>query len=330
MTQGTTILVAPDSFKGTFSAMEVAEAIGRGIGMDVVDLCPLADGGEGTVETMVAATRGRIEEVQVHDPIGRTCLGKIGWLDHRTAVIESASASGLTLVDVDERDPLAASTYGTGELIVAARLAGARRILLGVGGTATTDGGLNAIRAIELAGGLGGSRLEILCDVRTPFEEAAKIYSAQKGASPSDIRHLTKRLRQLALKLPRNPTGIPGSGAGGGLAGGLWSQYDARLVAGAQTILDSVNFNSRLESAVAVVTGEGCFDAQTLEGKLVAEVVSRAAAAGVPVHIVAGSIDATAGQIAQIRPASIRTASTPELIRRAGSEIRRFVPTSLG
>ena len=190
----TAVLVAPDSFKGTFTAAAVAEAIGRGLadaGREV-DLCPVADGGEGTLAALSGPLGLRSVETEVSDPLGRPVTARFG-LGEEVAVIETAAASGLSLVAEGDRDAFAASSTGTGELIAAAVDRGATRIFLGVGGSATTDGGAGAIRAIEAAGGLHGTRLTVLCDVRTPFEDAARVFAPQKGASPDDVRRLSAR-----------------------------------------------------------------------------------------------------------------------------------------
>ncbi|HLY51170.1 MAG TPA: glycerate kinase [Solirubrobacteraceae bacterium] len=288
-----TILVAPDAFKGTFSASEIAQAIGRGLAQRgwPVELCPLADGGEGTLEVLVAALDGELVMAQTSDPLGRPIEAAFGLVEGRggvAAIVESAKASGLDLVSEDERDPFGASTAGTGELILAARAAGARVIYLGVGGSATTDGGSGAIRAIKQGGGLGQSRLVVLCDVRTPFEDAARVFASQKGASIEDVRRLTQRLGGLARGYARDPRGRPMTGAAGGLSGGLWAECGAELVAGAPFVLDLLGFDPRMRAARAVVTGEGRLDDSSLAGKVVSEVATRARQAGVPCHAVVG------------------------------------------
>jgi glycerate kinase len=287
------VLVAPDSFKGTFRAAEVAGAIGRGLeraGLMPPDLCPLADGGEGTLEALLLALGGELVGVAVDDPLGRPVQAQFGLVeDGGTAVIEMASASGLGLVAEDERDAWAASTYGTGELICAAVDAGAQVVLVGVGGSATTDGGAGAIEAIDAHGGLGGARIVVLCDVRTPFERAPAVYGPQKGADAGLVRRLEERLEALAARLPRDPRGVPMTGAAGGLSGGLWAAYGARLEPGAQFVLDALDFDARMRAARAVVTGEGKLDEQTLEGKLVGEIGTRTRQAGVPLHAIVGT-----------------------------------------
>jgi glycerate kinase len=287
------VLVAPDSFKGTYRAAEVAGAIGRGLeraGLMPPDLCPLADGGEGTMEALMLALGGECVTVDVHDPLGRPIRAQYGLVeDGGTAVVECAAASGLHLVAEAERDAEAASTYGTGELIAAAVGAGAQVVLLGVGGSATTDGGAGALDAIEEHGGLRGARLVILCDVRTPFERAPAVFGPQKGADPATVARLEERNAALAATWPRDPRGVPMTGAAGGLSGGLWAVHGAALEAGASWILDAVDFDARMRASRAVVTGEGKLDEQTLEGKLVGEIGTHTRQAGVPLHAIVGT-----------------------------------------
>ncbi|MBV8733156.1 MAG: glycerate kinase [Solirubrobacterales bacterium] len=315
------VLVAPDAFKGTFAAGEVAAAIARGLEARgrPADLCPIADGGEGTLEVLAAALGAEIHQAAVEDPLGRPVQAEWGLLragetlgsgdgssraragalarigvggrGHRgtTAVVEAAQASGLDLVAAAERDPLGATTRGTGQLIVAAIDAGAETVLLGVGGTATTDGGSGAIRAIRAAGGLRQTRLTVLCDVQTPFEDAAVVFGPQKGADRDQVRQLTRRLEGIARRLPRDPRRVPMTGAAGGLAGGLWAAFGAELRAGAPAVLDALGFDVRMRAARAVVTGEGKLDRQSLAGKALSEVATRARQAGVPCHAVVGS-----------------------------------------
>ena len=189
----------------------------------------------------------------------------------------------------DERDPVAASTAGTGELILAAVDAGAAVVLVGVGGSATTDGGAGAISVIRDAGGLGGARLVVLCDVRTPFERAAEVFGPQKGADPATVTRLSRRLRDQATRLPRDPRGVPMTGCAGGLSGGLRAHLDARLEPGAALVLDAVGFDAQMRRARFVVTGEGRLDAQSLAGKAVGEVATRCRQGGVACHAVVGS-----------------------------------------
>jgi glycerate kinase len=287
------VLVAPDSFKGTFSAPEVAGAIGRGLergGLMPPDLCPVADGGEGTLDALLPQLGGELVAAEVQDPLGRPVKAGFGLVeDGGTAIVEMASASGLGLVAEDERDAWAASTYGTGELIAAAIEAGAQVVLVAVGGSATTDGGKGALDAIADHGGLRGARLVVLCDVRTPFEDAGKVFGPQKGADPAMVKRLTQRLADLAQTYPRDPRGIAMTGCAGGLSGGLWAVHNATLEPGARWVLDALDFDERMRASRAVVTGEGRLDEQTLEGKLVGEIGTRARQAGVPLHAIVGT-----------------------------------------
>jgi glycerate 2-kinase len=300
----TAVLVAPDSFKGTFSASQVAHAAGRGLeaaGVPV-DLCPVADGGEGTLDALILALDGETRSAAVADPLGRTVQAAFGLRD-AVAILETAAASGLGLVSPSERDVVAASTRGTGELILAAIEAGAQTVYLGVGGSATSDGGAGAIQAIRDGGGLDGARLVVLCDVRTPFEEAAKVFGPQKGASPAQVARLTKRLHAQAGRLERDPRGLPMTGAAGGLAGGLWAAFGAELVPGASFVLDAVDFDPRMRAARAVLTGEGKIDQQSLAGKLVSEIATRARQTGVPCYAIVGTseLDAFGARILDLQ-----------------------------
>ncbi len=316
----TTILVAPDSFKGTLSAVEVADAIGRGLEAAgrPVDLCPVADGGEGTLDALVDAVGAELRTVSVSDPLGRPIEAAFA-LGDGVAVVETAAASGLGLVDPSERDPFEASTFGTGQLIVAAIEAGADLVYLGVGGSATTDGGAGAIRAIQEAGGLGGARITVLTDVRTPFEHAARVFGPQKGAGEDQVRRLTRRLNDQARRMARDPRGVPMTGAAGGLSGGLWGEFGAQLVPGAQFVLDAVDFDRRMRAARAVVTGEGKLDQQSLAGKVVSEVSTRARQAGVPCHAIVGTRELDSFGVRVLDLQAVLEASTASADRRSGA-----------
>jgi glycerate kinase len=230
-------------------------------------------------------------------------------LDDGSAVVDTAAASGLALLAPSERDPEAASTIGTGELVAAAARR-ASRVLVGIGGSVTTDGGAGALQAIAAAGGLGGARVVCLCDVRTPWESAAETFGPQKGADPDAVLRLARRLDELASTLPRDPRGVPMTGGAGGLAGALWAMCGAKLAEGAGFVLEAVRFDERLGRAGAVVTGEGRLDATTLAGKVVSRVSRRARAAGVPVHAVVGQDATTPADRQELALASIREAST--------------------
>ncbi len=301
------ILLAPDSFKGAFSAVEVVDALASGFEAEglKVDRCPVADGGEGTSETLRAALGGEAVEVDVHGPLGRPIRANFSLLaDGETAVVDTAAASGIGLLTTEELDAEAATTAGTGELIAAAAQR-AKRIWLGVGGSATTDGGRGAIGALTAAGGLGDLQLVCLCDVRIPWEAAAEEFAPQKGADVDALARLGERLDQLAAEAPRDPRGVPMTGAAGGLAGGLWAWCGADLVAGAPFVLDAVDFDLRARQALAVVTGEGRLDATTLEGKIVAEVARRANGLGVPVEAIVGEDVTDADQKRELGLASV-------------------------
>lgn len=333
-TSSSPVLVAPDSFKGTLTAVEVAEAVGEGLqqaGADV-DLCPVADGGEGTS----AALREHLglEEITVgvSDPLGRPVEAAFGIAPAAprraaVAVVEVAAASGLSLMARHERDAVAASSAGTGELIGAAVHAGAEVVYVAAGGSATTDGGAGAIRALRAAGGLGRARLVVLCDVRTPFEDAARVFAPQKGADADAVRRLTRRLADLARRLERDPRGIPMTGAAGGLSGGLWAAFGAELVAGAPFVLDALDFDRRMLAARAVVTGEGRLDEQSLAGKAVSEVATRARQNGVPCYAVVGEnrLDAFGQRILDLM--AVVRAGSPRELARAGAALCPLLPS---
>ncbi|MFZ0973066.1 MAG: glycerate kinase, partial [Solirubrobacteraceae bacterium] len=320
------ILVAPDSFKGTLSAAEVAEAIGRGLedAGRPVDLCPVADGGEGTLDALVDAVGAELRTVSVSDPLGRPIDAAFA-LGDRVAVVETAAASGLGLVDPSERDAVQASTFGTGQLIMAAVEAGADLVYLGVGGSATTDGGAGAIRAIREAGGLGDARITVLTDVRTPFEHAARVFGPQKGADERTVSRLTKRLNDQARRLHRDPRGLPMTGAAGGLSGGLWAEFGADLIPGAQFVLDAVDFDRRMRAARAVVTGEGKLDQQSLAGKVVSEVSTRARQSGVPCHAIVGTRELDSFGVRVLDLQAVLEAGTPAGIRAAARRLAELL-----
>jgi glycerate 2-kinase len=319
------VLVAPDSFKGTFAAATVAGAIGRGLeraGLMPPDLCPVADGGEGTLDVLLTQLGGDLVAAEVRDPLGRPVKAGFALLeDGGTALVEMAAASGLNLVAEAERDAWAASTYGTGELIAAAVQAGAQVVLVAVGGSATTDGGAGALEAIEDAGGLRGARIVVLCDVRTPFEAAAKVFGPQKGADAAMVRRLTERLREQAQAFPRDPTGVPLTGCAGGLSGGLWAALGAVLEPGAPFVLDALDFDARMRASRAVVTGEGKLDQQTLEGKLVGEIGTRARQGGVPLHAIVGTdaLDPFGKRIIDLQ--CVQAATTLDELEAAGERL---------
>ncbi len=286
------VVAAPDKFRGTATATEVAAAVAgaaRAAGWEC-DEVPLADGGEGTLEALGGPNRATVVSGPLGDPV------EAAWRLHRSqAVVEMALASGIDLVDGPEgNDPIAAATHGTGELISAALDAGARRVVVGMGGSATTDGGLGALRALYPTPRLRGVELVVACDVRTTFVDAAATFGPQKGASVAQVELLRRRLERLAQVYLDDHgvdvTGIEGSGAAGGLAGGL-AAVGAELVSGFELIADEVDLLERLEGADLVVTGEGFLDDQSFEGKVVGGVAELATEVGVPVLVVAGEVD---------------------------------------
>jgi glycerate kinase len=319
------VLVSPDSFKGTMRATEVASAIGRGLeraGLEPPDLCPVADGGEGTLEVLLTALGGETAGAPATDPLGRPINGGFALIeDGGTAIVEVAEASGLHLVAPEERDAERATSRGTGELIVAAAAAGAEVILVAAGGSATTDGGAGAIEAIEEAGGLQGATVVVLCDVRTPFEHAAERFGPQKGADPDAVERLRRRLDAFAATLPKDPRGLPMTGAAGGLSGGLHACFGAKLEPGAPFILNALDFDARMRAARAVIVGEGRLDATTLEGKIAGEIATRARQAGVPCHAIVGTnaIDRFSARILDLQV--ILEASTPDELEAAGERL---------
>jgi glycerate 2-kinase len=316
------VLVAPDSFKGTLSAAEVAGAIAAGLRVggepEVVEL-PIGDGGEGTMDALVATLRGEIRTATVSDPLGRPVEARFALLTDGRAVVEMAEASGLWRVSEDERDPWAASTRGTGELIARACEAGAREVLVTVGGSATTDGGAGAVQALEDAG--VQPKLEVLCDVRTPFELAPSVFGPQKGADARMITRLEKRLDRFAASAPRDPRGVPMSGAAGGLSGGLYAYAGAKLVPGAPYVLDSIGFDPLMRAARYVVTGEGRLDEQTLAGKAAGEVATRCRQAGVWCHAIVGRNALDPFAIRLLDFASVTEAGTKRALEISGESL---------
>jgi len=315
------VLVAPDSFKGTFSAREVARAIAGGLrdgGLEAEEL-PIGDGGEGTMDALVATLGGELHELGVSDPLGRPIEASFAILPDGRAVVEMAQASGLALVKEDERDAWAASTRGTGELIVAAVETGASEVLVTVGGSATTDGGAGAVEVLKEAG--VKPRLEVLCDVRTVFEDAPRVFGPQKGADPRMVKRLERRLDKLAAKAPRDPRGVRMTGAAGGLSGGLYAYMGAKLALGAAYVLDTVGFDERMREARFVVTGEGRIDGQTLTGKAVGEVATRCRQSGVACHAVVGSNALEDFEIRLLDLASVTESGTKAKLRKTGMDL---------
>ena len=315
------VLVAPDSFKGTFSAAEVAAAIAAGLrsaDREAVEL-PVGDGGEGTMGVLVDALGGDVRTATVSDPLGRPVEAQFAILPDGSAVVETAQASGLGLVAEDERDAWAASTRGTGELIVLAVEAGAEHVLVTVGGSATSDGGAGALEALDETG--VRPDLEVLCDVRTVYEKAPSVFGPQKGADPELVKRLERRLDELAGGLPRDPRGVPMTGAAGGLSGGLWGGLGARLVPGAAYVLDAIGFDAAMKASAFVVTGEGRLDSQTLEGKIVGEVATRCRQGGVACHAIVGRDELDPFDERIIDLASVSEATDLEEMEAAGRRL---------
>ena len=333
------IVVAPDSFKGSLTAREVCDAAREGIlralpDADVVTV-PMADGGEGTVQSLVDATGGRFVAKRVFGPLGEPVPARFGILgDGETAVIEMAAASGLPLVPPEKRDTMRATTYGTGELIRAALDEGARKLIVGIGGSATTDGGTGMAQALGVeflgedgqplvcglaGGGLGdlaqidvsgldsriaGIKTVVACDVDNPLcgpRGAAHVYGPQKGATPEQVEVLDRNLGRLAdvvdRGLGKDVRDLPGSGAAGGLGAGLVAFLDAELRAGVDIMIEATRLREHLAKADLVITGEGRLDSQTLHGKTPIGVAKAAKEFGLPVIALGGSIGEDAGPL---------------------------------
>ena len=287
-----TVLIAPDKLRGTYTAAEAAEALARGwreLRDDPIRLLPLADGGEGTAAALLAARGGRWGSADVHDALGRPCRARFAALDGGDAALDVAEACGLWRVQDAPRDPLGASSYGAGELIRAAFAGGARRVVVGVGGTASSDGGAGLREA--LAGSLPGELVAAL-DVDNPATGplgAAAVYGPQKGASPEQVAELDRRIA--ALGLPDRP----GSGAGGGI-GGMLMLLGAAAVPGGELVAAEAALDDRLAGASVCVTAEGRIDSQTLSGKVVAVVAAHCRRTGVPCVAVGGQVEAAAAR----------------------------------
>lgn len=323
------IVIAPDSFKESMSAFQVANAIERGFRRVFPDAeyvkIPMADGGEGTVQALVDATGGKIVEKKVTGPLGDPVNAFFGLLGGgKTAVIEMAAASGLHLVPHEKRNPLIATTRGTGELIRAALDCGVEHMIIGIGGSATNDGGAGMVQALggrlldgdgqELAFG-GGSlsrlakidvsqldprlkhvRVEVACDVDNPLtgpQGASVVFGPQKGATPDMVRQLDENLQRYAEVIAQTlgkQVNVPGAGAAGGLGAGLLAFLDAELKRGIDIVLEAVQFDKKVEGASLVMTGEGRIDGQTIYGKTPVGVAKAAKKHRIPVIALAGSL----------------------------------------
>lgn len=315
------MLVAPDKFKATFSASQVAEAVASGLraeGIRATELA-VADGGEGTMQALISARGGTIEGARVRDPLDRDVEAQFALLDDGTAIVECAQASGLWRVRPEERDPWKASTRGTGELILQAQAAGAREVVVAVGGSATTDGGAGAIESLSEA--RIDCKLTVACDVRSSFEQAPRLYGPQKGADSEMVARLERRLDRLAEAMPVDPRGVELTGCAGGLSGALWAWYGADLVPGAQVVLDAIDFDAQMRGARFVVCGEGRLDGQTLFGKALAEIATRCRQAGVVCHAVVGANRLRRFDVRVLDLASVREATTLSELRKSGSAL---------
>ena len=325
------IVLAIDSFKGCLSSKEIEQCIAEEIHR-ILPSCqtvciPIADGGEGMLDTLIEATQGTFVSTQAHDPLMRIRPARYGILgDQRTAIIEMAEINGLTTLSPIERNPMKTSTYGTGELIKDALEKGFRRFIIGIGGSATNDAGMGMMQALgahlydkqgnELE--QGGKIMEqiaridlnhlhpalkeatfiVACDVQNPFcgpQGAAYVFARQKGANEEQIRQLDEGMRHLALLIERdfsyNINKVKGAGAAGGLGGAFATFLQAHLQSGIDLLLNAVDFDRKITNADWIITGEGKADRQTAEGKVPAGVLKRAKKANIPVMLIAGKVE---------------------------------------
>lgn len=363
------IIIAPDSFKGSLSAQDVCISLEAGIRRvfpdAVIMSIPMADGGEGTVQALVDATGGRIIEEEVTGPCGdmaRAFYGILG--DGNTAVVEMAAASGLPLVPVERRNPMVTTTYGTGELIRKALDRGCRKLIAGIGGSATNDGGAGMAQALGVklfddAGnsiGFGGRELArlaeidvscihhgvhqaevvVACDVDNPLcgpSGASAVYGPQKGATSEMVKELDRALEHYAgiieRDLGKRVRNLPGAGAAGGLGAGLVAFLGATLRPGVDIVIDAVNFEQRVAGADLVITGEGKIDSQTTRGKTLAGVARVAKKFGLPVVAIGGSVpdeaQETQGVYALGVDAILPTARRPMSLEEAMAQARGLV-----
>ena len=352
-----TVLVAPDAFKGSLTSVEVAAALAEGWRaarpQDEILLAPLADGGEGTLAAIAAAGGWAWRTARVHDPLGRSIEAR--WLlsaDGRRAVVEMAEASGLSRVHAAERDPVRSTSAGTGELLLAAIEAGVESIVLGIGGSATTDGGAGVLaalvgkagtasveellepeRAVAMLDGLdrrlGTVGLEVACDVTNPLlgpSGAAATYGPQKGATPEQVTSLDAALARWADNIERTTAvqhrDAPGAGAAGGLGFALLAIGDRfrsfALRSGAALVMEATGFDEKLARAGVVVTGEGRIDAQTAFGKTAMRVAEAARAAGVPTIAVGGGVTADGiAALAEVGAVAVPAVEGPQTVEAA-------------
>ena len=326
------IVIAPDSFKENLTSLEVASEIETGLRRVWPDAqyvkVPMADGGEGTVQSLVDATGGEIVRCEVTAPLGDRVLAAYGLLgDRRTAIIEMAEASGLPLVPKDKRNPLVTTTYGTGELIADALERGVEEIIIGIGGSATNDAGagvaqalgvrflnfggapirdriaggdLGTVQAIDVSGvhpGLARVRISIACDVTNPLcgeKGASRVYGPQKGATPDMVEQLDSNLAHFARVIKRSigidVADVPGAGAGGGISAGLLAFTNATLKRGIELVVAATRLEEHMQGADLAVTGEGRVDFQTAFGKTPSGVAAAARKHGVPVIAIGGGL----------------------------------------
>ncbi|MBL7011500.1 MAG: glycerate kinase [Kiritimatiellales bacterium] len=338
------IVLAFDSFKGNLSAREACETVRDGIVSVRPDveavILPMADGGEGTAEAMMSALGGEWISQTVTGPLPHMRVeAGYAWLpESKTAVVEMAVASGLPLLKPEERNPMIATTYGTGELIKAAVAKGAEKILLTVGGSATVDGGVGAAEALGWSHSMAAiippekltfPEIDVLCDVTNPLcgpNGAAQVYGPQKGATPEQVELLDRRLAALAdavkEQLGKDIRDLPGAGAAGGLAFGAVAFMGGRLVPGIDTVMEVVGLADALSGADWVLTGEGKFDSQSVQGKVVDGVQRLAKAAGAKTGVIAGCVKLSETEwraagvewVATLQPAGM---STEESMRRS-------------
>ena len=349
-----TVLIAPDSFKGSLTSVQVARALAdgwlRARPDDEVLLCPLADGGEGTLTAIEAAGGWTWQTATVHDPLGRPIDAR--WLlsqDGDRAVVEMAEASGLSRVAAAERDPIGATSIGTGELLGAAIDAGAHHVTLGIGGSATTDGGRGLLEGLADGGRrLDQTDVEVACDVSNPLlgpAGAAATYGPQKGATPEDVVSLDARnaawADDLEAREGRIERDTPGAGAAGGVGFALLAAQGRfrsfALRPGVELLMDATDFTARLDGADVVITGEGRIDAQTGFGKTALGVAKRAAAAGVPCIAVGGGVEPEGiAALAAVGAVAVPVAERPQTVddamaagvaplERCGERIARLV-----
>ena len=341
---GLKIVVAPDKFKGTLSASAAATAIAAGLRTvfpdAILQLVGVADGGDGTMQAILDALGGRVEEREVAGPDERRVRAKFALVgDGKTAVVELAQASGLAIVEAGRNDPLTATTFGTGELIGAALKCGASRIVLAIGGSATNDAGVGALAALgarfydqggralprggaalsmlarietgDLERRLAGATIDIASDVTNPLcgpDGASAVYGPQKGASPDDVARLDAALAHFAdvaaATTGADMRGVPGAGAAGGAGGGFLALAGARLHPGAELVLELLRFDEKLVGAALVITGEGRLDRQTLSGKAPYAVARAARSHGIPVIAIAGAVECSADDLERMGVAS--------------------------